>query len=279
MKEIIETLGALKSPFDARDYKLVASATEAYPETFELPKVSVKNQGSVGSCVAHAASSIVEYHHKRQHNEKKSFSTEFIYGLRDVGYYVGDGMYVRNALNTLRKYGDVPLADLRGNNNYQKAMENVSSKFDELKEKAYPHRVSSYFRVYDQDSIKNALMNHGYVLALMEWHDGAKLVDGVYVPTNKVKGHHAIVIYGWNAKGWLVQNSWGSLWGNKGRFIIPFNFEFNETWGITDDITDDIVIPKRSDIRDIFYKAYNAIVNLLIKGIDWLKTFLVTKEN
>lgn len=265
MKEIIEAFGALKSPYDARDYKLVASGAEEFPDAFKLPTVTVKNQGSNGSCVAHATSSIVEYHHKRQHNEKVVFSTEFIYGLRDFGYYVGEGMYIRNALNTLRKYGDVPLADLKGNNEYLIAMENVYDNFDELKDKAYPHRVSSYFRVYTEDAIKSALMNHGYVLASMNWHKGAKLTDGVYTPTDEVRGRHAIVIYGWSKKGWLAQNSWGGNWGNKGRFIIPFDFKFNETWGITDNITDDIIKPKSGKIWDALYRIYNAIVNLFTK--------------
>jgi C1A family cysteine protease len=268
MKEVIESFGALKSPYDARDYKLVASGTEEFPDTFELPKVTVKNQKNVGSCVAHAASSVVEYHHKRQHNEKRSFSTEFIYGFRDVGYYIGEGMYIRNALNTLRKYGDVPTADFKGNNEYQKAMENVISKIDELKDKAYPHRISSYFRLYDKNAVKSALVNHGYVLAGMNWHKGAKIVDGIYVPTDEINGGHAIVIYGWNEKGWLCQNSWGTNWGNKGRFIIPFDFKFKEMWGVTDNITDDIVRPKSGKIWDAIYKVYNAIVNFFIKERD-----------
>lgn len=209
MKEIIEAFGALKSPFDARDYKLVASGIEEFPETFKLPVVTVKNQGGISSCVAHAASSVVEYHYKRQHNKKLVFSTEFIYGLRDFGYYVGEGMYIRNALSTLRRYGDVPLSDLKGNNDYLTAMENVNSQSYELLDKAYPHRISYYFRIYSENAIKSALMNHGYVLAGMKWHKGAKLIDGVYTPTDEVSGGHAIVIYGWNKKGWLCQNSWG----------------------------------------------------------------------
>lgn len=263
MKEIIEAFGAIDSPFDARDYKLVVSGTEEFPETFKLPTVTMKNQGSTNSCVAHAASSVVEYHHKRQHDEKVVFSTEFIYGFRDFGYYVGEGMYIRNALSTLRRYGDVPLDDLKGNNEYKIAMENVDSQSYALLDKAYPHRVSSYFRVYDENAVKSALMNHGYVIVSMNWHKGATLKDYVYTPTDEILGRHAIVLYGWNEKGWLAQNSWGGNWGNKGRFIIPFDFKFNEMWGITDNITDDIVRPKRGKIRDILYKIYNAIINLL----------------
>ena len=265
MKEIVEFFGALQSPFDARDYTLVASE-EAFPDTFELPKVTVKNQGSVSSCVAHAASSVVEYHHQRQHNETKLFSTEFIYGYRDVGYYVGEGMYTRNALSTLRKHGDVPLDDLSGNNKCLIAMQNVNSQIDELKDKAYPHRISSYFRVKKENDIKSALMNHGYVLACMNWHKDAKLVNNVYTPNGEVIGGHAIVIYGWNEKGWLCQNSWGDSWGNGGRFVVPFDFKFKELWGITDNITDDIAQPKRSKIRDLFYKLYNAVVNMLFSN-------------
>lgn len=263
MKEIIESFGALKSPFDARDYKLVVSATETFPETFELPKTTIKNQGNIGSCVAHASSSVIEYHHKKQHGEKVTFSTEFIYGFRDIGYHIGEGMYLRDALNTLRKYGDVTTAELKGNNDCITAMKNVSSKFNELAEKAYPNRVSTYFRVYDENAVKSALMNHGYVLVGMNWHKDVSLVDGVYTPgSNKVIGGHAIVIYGWNKKGWLCQNSWGGNWGNKGRFIIPFDFKFTEMWGVTDNITDNIKMPKRSIIRDLIYQLFNAFVNI-----------------
>jgi hypothetical protein len=241
---------------------LVVSGEEKFPVAFQLSTVIVKNQGNQSSCVAHAASSVVEYHHKRQHNEEMVFSTEFIYGLREANYYIGDGMYIRNALNTLRKYGDVPFNDLKGNNDWNIAMGNVDSKLDELKEKAYPHRISSYFRVKTENEIKSALTKHGYVIASINWYKGSTLVNDVYTPTNEFSGRHAIVLYGWNEKGWLAINSWGRDWGNEGKFIIPFDFKFNETWGITDNITGDIDMPKRGKIRDLFYKIFNIITNL-----------------
>jgi hypothetical protein len=36
-------MGALKSPFDIRDYTIVAKAKNEIPETFELPRLPVKN--------------------------------------------------------------------------------------------------------------------------------------------------------------------------------------------------------------------------------------------
>jgi C1A family cysteine protease len=99
----------------------------------------------------------------------------------------------------------------------------------------------------------------------MDWYKGAELIDGVYTITDEVRGRHAVVIYGWNEKGWLAQNSWGGNWGNKGRFIIPFEFNFNEMWGITDNITEDIVRPKTGKFWDTLYKLWNAVVNFFVK--------------
>ena len=54
--------GAIFSGYDARDYKLVYTATgEEFPKEFHLETRRIKNQGAVGSCVAHSLSSIVEY--------------------------------------------------------------------------------------------------------------------------------------------------------------------------------------------------------------------------
>ena len=258
----------LTSPYDVRDYKIARVSTQEFPEEFVLDSVTVKDQGSTSSCVAHACSSVVEYHNQKQHNNKTVFSTEFIYGYRPLGYYVGEGMYLRQALKTLQKCGDVPLADLKGNNECDVAMKNVESNINALKEKAYPHRISSYVRLDTNDDIKSALMKYGYVVVSMPWHVNYKLKDGVYTYTgDAIRGYHAVLIYGWNKDGWLVHNSWSKSWGRGGKFIIPFNFSFNEMWAVTDDIVDgDIVKPADNNVFvRLFYKIINFFNNLLKK--------------
>lgn len=256
----------LLSPFDVRDYH-IATAKD-FPETFELSSVSVKDQGSTGSCVAHACSSVVEYHNKKQQGTNTIFSTEFIYGYRPLGYYVGEGMYIRDALKTITKLGDCPLTNLRGNHECKEAMAKVEEQFNELVDKAYPHRISSYAKIKTEKEIKTALMNYGYVVVSMDWHKDYKLKNGVYTYTSKeTSGRHCVLIYGWNEQGWLVHNSWGHNWGRKGKFIVPFDFKWNEAWAVIDNIVNegDIIRPEEKWYIKLFSKIINFIANIFRK--------------
>jgi hypothetical protein len=259
MKVADHLFSKLVSPFDIRDYK-VAVTTKEFPETFVLPEVSVKNQGSIGSCVAHACSSVVEYHNKRQEGTNIVFSTDFIYGYRPAGYYVGEGMYIRNALKTLREVGDCPLSELHGNHECPEAMEAVEAKLDELKDAAYPHRISTYAKVSSVDEIKQALMDFGYVVVSMPWHVDYRLDNGVYTyKSNENRGYHCVVIYGWDERGWLVHNSWGKSWGQKGRFVVPFDFKWREAWAVTDSIKGEGNIIRPTD--NWFVRTFSSIIN------------------
>ena len=53
-----------------------------------------------------------------------------------------------------------------------------------------------------------------------------------------------MLLYGWNDKGWKVQNSWGKSWGNKGTCIIPYDMPIHEAWAVVDNIKDEIKIKK-----------------------------------
>jgi hypothetical protein len=147
-------------------------------------------------------------------------------------------------------------------------MEVVESRLDELKDAAYPHRISTYARVKTVDEIKQALMDFGYVVVSMPWHKDYKLVDGVYTFGSKeTRGLHCVIIYGWDERGWLVQNSWGRLWGQKGRFVVPFNFKWTEAWAVTDSIKGegDIIRPTDNWFVRTFSPIINKIVNLFWK--------------
>jgi C1A family cysteine protease len=253
----------IDAPYDVRDFQICAAGGD-FPAEFRCPlTVPIKNQGSKPTCVAHAVSSLLEYHYKRQTNSAESFSTEFIYGLREPGYFMGDGMVIRNALNTVLKYGDPFHYECVGNNSVKEAKANIEEKIDEYKQMAYPHRISSYYRCSTENAIKTALMEYGPVITSMNTYDGAKLVDDVYTYSPDANyGRHCVMIVGWNEKGWIIQNSWGRTYGGDGYFILPFDFKLNESWGITDDILDnELMIEKPSKFVIFFSSIINIIMN------------------
>ena len=263
MGKIFNYNGVVESSYDARDYKIKADSE--FPEEFELPyKVSVKNQGSKPTCVAHAVSSLIEYHNLIETGKYRKFSTEFIYGTRDIGYYIGDGMVIRDALKTVQKYGDCYYADCPGNHDTADAMNNVNEKVEEYRDLAYPHRIGSYYRVKTPEEMKTALMNHGPVVISMTCKDNAYIADDIYCYPQDAEnsGRHCVLVVGWNENGWIIQNSWGALYAGDGYFTLPFDFKINEAWGTTDQ-KDDCSLLKRK-VRNKFMNKVYEIINRII---------------
>ncbi len=264
MGKIVNYNGVVESSYDARDYKIKADSE--FPEEFELPyKVSVKNQGSKPTCVAHALSSLVEYHNLIETGKYRKFSTEFIYGTRNIGYYIGDGMVIRDALKTIQKYGDCYYADCPGNHDTADAMKNINEKVEEYRDLAYPHRIGSYYRVRTQEEIKTALMNHGPVVISMTCKDNAYIADDTYCYPQDAEssGRHCVLVVGWNENGWIIQNSWGTLYAGDGYFTLPFDFKINEAWGTTDREDDYSLLKRkaRNKFMNKIYEIINKIVN------------------
>ena len=265
-----ESFGALPRRIDVRDYKLRKSTltNESFPEEFILDHPGIKNQGAVGSCVAHAISEVVEFFNCLQEGTEIEMSTGFIYGNRRNSLNKKMGMYIREALHNVCKYGDVYKSDFKENVEVPEAIEVFESKFDSLKEKALPNRFSSYFRLTSAVDIKRALMNYGPVVFALTWR------EGIYVDTNgilqinpkaKKDSGHCMLIYGWNKDGWLIQNSWGKYWGNKGCAILPYNAKLDEAWGVTDEIVDgkgDVKKPYNTTFLRWIAKVFNWICNL-----------------
>ena len=260
--------GLVEPKKDIRDYKLkkkVAYAAEL-PATYLIDIIPVKNQGSKPTCVAHSLAEIVEFHNMQANKPYTEFSTEYIYGNRSIGSYIGDGMRLRDALNAVRKDGDVEHDLLPGNSDYEEAMKKVNAQKKYLSEKAYPNRISTYYKVEGVNQIKYAILNHGPVIGCMDWPDVAYMdKDGVIdwdIDSNT--NGHAVIFIGWDEENFIFQNSWGPIWGRGGIFKIPFyryDELFYEVYGITDTITDDIQKP------NIFVKIISPIINFLLNLI------------
>lgn len=258
--------GAILSPKDVRDYKVVCTAQVNFPEAFELELVRVKNQGTVGSCVAHALSEVVEYFNKVQNNDTTEMSVGYIYGNRETSFHKGPGMVTRDALKALKLYGDVPKEDFHWHHEVPLMLEKREEIGDSLHHIAYPYRISSYARLYSEKDIKQALTHNGPVVIAIDWYSDMKLDENNILITNKKNksGGHCMVIYGWDETGWKVQNSWGKAWGNSGNCIIPYNMKLQEAWAVTDTIINDMEIKKPFSFSfgNFLAKILNWIINL-----------------
>ena len=269
-------LGCIFSKYDARDYTLVSSvvSNSSLPKEFINENIGeVKHQGQVGSCVAHALSTILEFHAGMRNKE---LSTNFIYGIQKELFNIDTkGMVLRDACAIVTDYGDMLEKDCPGNDEVP-VCHNIA--FNALSDnaklnRAYEYRIKSYYKCRSINDIKYALINHGPVLGALKWYNEYIVdKDGVLTGTpKKYRGGHAVVIYGYNEKGFLCQNSWGKYWGNRGRFIVPYNIKFREARGIIDHKNprenDDIKRYHTGSWWNTLYKAVNAVVNLVYKII------------
>lgn len=272
IKEVIANnvavCGALFSKPDVRDYVARTKLSEL-PKEFELEMPKVKSQGAVWSCVAHALSTIVEYFNQKETGKYEEMSTGYIYGNRRLTLYKGKGMYPRDAICTVVKYGDVPNAHFPVNVEVPDAVEKFEGEADKIEPFGYRFKFAEYFKLKDELSIKTSIMENGPAALSMYWFDDIEVRDGV-MHTNGVKtsktGGHCMVIYGWNEIGWKVQNSWGSHWGNDGTVIIPYNVSIKEIWGIKDATADSSLIlkkPFRTKFGEKIAKFLNNVISVM----------------
>jgi C1A family cysteine protease len=274
--DYIESLGALFSKKDVRDYKIdCASAPVEFPEEFELKMPKVKNQGRVGSCVAHSIATVIEYFNDLQQNKNEEMSVGYIYGNRTNTTHTKSGMYTRDAVAVTCKYGDVPKVLFPYNEEVPEIIEKFNEQSEELFPKGQPNRFTSYYRLYTDDEIKTSLMENGPVIFAMKWYDDIKVVNGVITTSQKSDGGgHCMVIYGWDKQGWKIQNSWGKFWGLNGRAILPYNIKIREAWGIIDTLTHtetNVIKPYNTKFGTTIAKILNFIINIGYSLIDVLK--------
>lgn len=268
-------MGVAPAKFDLRDYRAkfkgVATAAQ-FPAVFELPMPNVKNQGQVGSCVAHSIATVIEYFDNTETGGTEPMSTGYIYGNRRNSTWKDSGMRTREALKNATSYGDVQKVKFPQNVEVPEAIKLFEEKGDALIQEGSVNRIANFFKLNTVSSIKQCLMTYGPVLVIVKWYDDNYVKDGIlHITGNSAKadGQHCMVCYGWDQRGWKIQNSWGSHWGASGRTILPFNTKFVEVWGIADEDNSKetnlkIIHPYNSQFGQKFAKGLNKLINLIL---------------
>ena len=262
-ENFIVTLGAVHSNPDIRDYKIAKKSLQTeFPAEFELEMPPVKNQGSVGSCVAHSIALVAEYFNKIQHNIDNEISVGYIYGNRVPPLGSGAGMVTRYAISNFCADGAPFVSDFPLHCEVPDIIAAVEEKKDQLHNTARQFRFTSYVKVVKEEEIKTALINGSPVIVAVDWQKDMKVKDGKFNSSWQEKdGGHAMVICGWDKDGWIIQNSWGVFWGNGGVATWPYDYPVRELYAIIDTETTPLNIKKPFAAKTQFGKWCVRIAN------------------
>lgn len=253
--------GAFESPKDLRDFRASSVAKAVtLPTEFSLKATHIKDQGLVNSCVAHALSSMMEM------QDGTNYSTGWIYGYRPEGYFQGEGMYPREALKTIHNLGAVENQDFNVNIEMPKAKQKVDDNLIALEAFADDYKIQSYARLYSENEIKSWLYTKQTPIPIAIATENLKLDEHniVQVPEYYPNSGHMMLLIGWNEIGYIIQNSWGEDWGDKGLCILPYEYKIREAWGV-------ILGDKTTNIDDVKKPAFYIIRKLIQFIINLLK--------
>lgn len=215
---------AVPSPDDPRDW--IAEAIFRPRTELQLPKTldlrdklpGVRSQGGRGSCVAFAATVMKEYQERLDVEFKYHMSPEFIYHQRSIKPQ--SGMYPRDAMSILQHSGCPPEYSLP----YQK--DDIESIPQKVREEASNFKIKSYARINTIMGLKTALYKNGPChICFPVYHNQPEFWRAS--PGEQRTGGHAVAVIGYNAVGFILQNSWGKKWNGDGTVVYPY-----EDWGV-----------------------------------------------
>lgn len=215
-------VGAKPSPEDSRDWL----AESIYSTSFSLPEVvdhrnnlqPIRDQGEQGTCAAQTAACMKEWQEHKDVNFDKYMSPQFIYNNREN--QDSEGMYGRDVMRILSKIGSCSETSYP----YHK-IEDPNNILDSIKQEALNYKIKSYAQIKTSDSLKRALYINGpCYISFPVYNHGVRMWKPNY--GDKRQGGHAMTVVGYNKDGFIIRNSWGRFWGDRGYTLYPY-----EDWG------------------------------------------------
>jgi C1A family cysteine protease len=191
----------------------------------------VENQGNLGSCTANALVGNLEFLELKEQIPYLDLSRLFIYyNERAIEGTVKEdsGATLRDGIKSLVKIGYCA----------EKMWDYDIKKFAQKPPfrcyiEARHHRIKEYFSLLTQSELLTCLAD-GYPfvfgISIYESFESNEVAKNGIVPMPSMSernlGGHAVCAVGYDLdkKIFIVRNSWGEKWGNKGYFTLPFDY-------------------------------------------------------
>ncbi len=225
------------------------SATPDYqlPASHNLHKRwwKIQNQGNTGACVGFAlADSVLRWHFVQCKKiiKSESLSTRFIW----------------IAAKETDQYRDFPTSFIEQEGTSLKSALQIAQRLGVVRDRDFPDtiymgrsstfyanaarlRISSFFFLHKDFSIwRKWIFDHGPILVRLE-------VDSHFASANKntvlknfdsnsVLGSHAVAVVGFEGENFIIRNSYGINWGNRGFVIASQDYltqAVSEAFGVT----------------------------------------------
>ena len=222
---------------DTRDRAFSAplGVLRALPPRVDLrPKCPpVVNQGQLGSCTANAIAGAHYFDQKKQHASKPfQPSRLFIYyNERRMEHTipVDNGAYIRDGFKSISNEGVCPETMWKYNVNQFTTKPSTAAYKEALN-----HQAMQYMRLQQTLGQLKGCIASGfpfvYGFTVYESFESAEVARTGMVPLpsdgESVLGGHAVMAVGYDDTKlrFIVQNSWGTGWGDKGFFYMPYSY-------------------------------------------------------
>jgi C1A family cysteine protease len=233
---------------DHRDltYAVPHAAAVALPPKVDLRPVCppVYDQGQIGSCTANAIAGAIEFEQKKQKLAQATPSRLFIYYNERVAEgtapSVDSGAQIRDGIKSVASLGACkettwPYSDANNNGNPCPKCQYAIKPTAPCYKEALQHKVKAYQRLDNTNlSVLKGCLSSGYPFVfgftVYESFESDAVAKSGIVPMpatgEKVVGGHAVCCVGYDdsKQFFIVRNSWGTGWGLKGYFMMPYTY-------------------------------------------------------
>ena len=192
----------------------------AIPPEFQVWQPPIIESQTANNCVAQVLSNIMECIEYQDSGKHIEYSVGYIYG--NPANTTKSGMYPIDACKILLEYGDVERSVWECYDENPKCRQKYKSEVtDEMHQKA--RKIKDYIRIWTLQELQEYMLKYNLPVLINAYSED---LGGIG------KDLHAVTCYGWNEKGLLFTNSYGTggIY-DTGKGITNFT-KLKEIWGI-----------------------------------------------